>query len=61
VFEPFYRVSGATGIGSGLGLAIAQDAATRLGGTVSLHDRPSGPGLVFRYRQRRIVSKDRLR
>ena len=58
VFEPFYRVDGATGIGSGLGLAIAQDAATRLGGTVSLHDRPSGPGLVFRYQQRRLVSKD---
>jgi two-component system OmpR family sensor kinase len=56
VFEPFYRMEGATGIGSGLGLAIAQDAATRLGGTVSLHDRPFGPGLVFRYRQRRLVS-----
>jgi signal transduction histidine kinase len=49
-------MNGATGIGSGLGLAIAQDAATRLGGTVSLHDRPFGPGLVFRYRQRRLVS-----
>jgi two-component system OmpR family sensor kinase len=61
VFEPFYRMNGATGIGSGLGLAIAQDAATRLGGTVSLHDRPSGTGLVFRYRQRRLISKDRLR
>jgi two-component system OmpR family sensor kinase len=56
VFEPFYRMEGATGIGSGLGLAIAQDAATRLGGTVSLHDRPLGPGLVFRYRQRRLVN-----
>jgi two-component system OmpR family sensor kinase len=56
VFEPFYRMEGATGVGSGLGLAIAQDAATRLGGTVSLHDRPFGPGLVFRYRQRRLVS-----
>ena len=56
VFEPFYRMEGATGVGSGLGLAIAQDAATRLGGTVSLHDRPFGQGLVFRYRQRRLVS-----
>ena len=56
VFEPFYRMEGATGVGSGLGLAIAQDAATRLGGTVSLHDRPFGPGLVFRYRQRRLVN-----
>ena len=56
VFEPFYRMEGATGVGSGLGLAIAQDAATRLGGTVSLHDRPLGQGLVFRYRQRRLVN-----
>ncbi|HXM81718.1 MAG TPA: ATP-binding protein [Burkholderiales bacterium] len=56
VFEPFYRMAGSPGDGSGLGLAIARDAATRMGGIVSLHDRPSGAGLVFRYRQRRIVS-----
>jgi two-component system, OmpR family, sensor kinase len=54
VFDPFYRIEGSSGEGSGLGLAIARDAAARLGGTVHLHDRPDGPGLVFRYRQRRI-------
>ncbi len=55
VFSPFYRSEGAGGEGSGLGLAIARDAAQRLGGTVSLHHRPDGPGLLFRYRQRRIA------
>lgn len=54
VFNPFYRIEGAGGEGSGLGLAIVRDAAARLGGTVSLHDRSEGSGLVFRYRQRRI-------
>ena len=53
-FEPFHRLDEASPAGSGLGLAIVRDAASRLGGTVSLHDRPEGPGLVFRYRQRRI-------
>ena len=57
VFSPFYRSEGTSGEGSGLGLAIARDAATRLGGTVSLHDSPDGPGLLFRYRQRRILSR----
>jgi two-component system OmpR family sensor kinase len=51
VFDPFYRIEGAGGEGSGLGLAIVRDAAKRLGGSVSLHDRSDGPGLVFRYRQ----------
>ena len=54
VFNPFYRIEGVGGEGSGLGLAIVRDAAARLGGTVSLHDKPDGSGLVFRYRQRRI-------
>lgn len=53
VFEAFHRLEGAGGEGSGLGLAIARDAAGRLGGTVSLHERPGG-GLVFRYRQPRL-------
>ena len=53
VFDAFYRVPGATGEGSGLGLAIAREAAIRTGGTVSLHERTEGPGLVFRYRQKR--------
>ena len=55
VFDPFYRIEGAGGEGSGLGLAIVRDAVARLGGTVSLHDKPEGSGLVFRYRQRRIA------
>lgn len=51
VFRSFYRIAGAGGEGSGLGLAIVRDAAARLGGTVSLHDRTDNCGLVFRYRQ----------
>jgi two-component system OmpR family sensor kinase len=51
VFDSFYRMPGTTDEGSGLGLAIAREAAVRLGGTVSLHERQAGPGLVFRYRQ----------
>lgn len=52
VFDPFYRTPGTTGEGSGLGLSIAREAAKRLGGAVSLHDRHGTSGLVFRYRQR---------
>jgi len=50
VLDAFYRVPGADGEGSGLGLAIAREAAIRLGGIVSLHERCGGTGLVFRYR-----------
>jgi two-component system OmpR family sensor kinase len=56
VFEPFYRIEGSPGQGSGLGLAIARDAAKRLGGRVTLRDRPGGTGLVFEYRQRRALT-----
>ena len=52
VFEPFFRLHTATGEGSGLGLAIAREAASRLGGQVSLLENPNGQGLVFRYQQR---------
>ena len=57
VFAPFYRIAGSEGEGSGLGLAIAQDAAARLGGYVSLHDRTDRTGTVFRYRQKSSAPK----
>ena len=53
VFDSFYRMPGTTGEGSGLGLAIAREAASRLGGTISLHERQQSTGLVFRYQQMR--------
>lgn len=52
VFDAFYRVPGNAGMGSGLGLAIAREAASRIGGSVSLDARQDGAGLVFSYRQR---------
>jgi two-component system OmpR family sensor kinase len=53
VFDSFYRLPETTGEGSGLGLAIAREAAIRLGGRVSLHERQAGPGLIFRYQHGR--------
>jgi two-component system OmpR family sensor kinase len=52
IFAPFYRIAGSEGEGSGLGLAIARDAATRLGGRISLHGRTDRTGTIFRYRQK---------
>lgn len=52
VFDSFYRISGTSGEGNGLGLAIAREAAVRLGGHLSLHERREGNGLVFRYAHR---------
>ena len=51
IFDSFYRIPGTLGEGSGLGLAITREAANRLGGIVSVHDRKEGSGLIFRYRQ----------
>ena len=51
VFDAFYRIPGSAGEGSGLGLAIAKEAAIRLNGIISLHQRQDGAGLVFRYCQ----------
>lgn len=51
VFDPFFRLPGTSGEGSGLGLAIAMEAAACQGGSVSLLNRPEGPGLIFRYLQ----------
>ncbi len=53
VFEPFFRIGQSGAEGCGLGLAIAKDAAMKLGGTISLHDRAGRMGLVFQYRQSR--------
>jgi two-component system, OmpR family, sensor kinase len=50
VFEPFYRVGVTTKPGNGLGLAISQEIAERLGGIITLNNRPEG-GLCFRYSQ----------
>jgi two-component system OmpR family sensor kinase len=60
VFDSFYRMQDARGEGSGLGLTIAREAATRLGGTVSLHAGPQGSGLIFRYRQTHGTSHARI-
>ena len=52
VIDAFYRIPGSPGSGSGPGLAIASEAATRLGGILSLHARPGGSGLIYRHSQR---------
>lgn len=54
VFDTFYRIPGTLKGGSGLGLAIALEAAARLGGHISLHQRLQGSGLIFRYRHGKI-------
>ncbi|MDE3021240.1 MAG: HAMP domain-containing histidine kinase [Pseudomonadota bacterium] len=54
VFDPFYRINDQGGEGSGLGLAIVNDAAKRLGGTVTLKEPANGTGLIFYYRQPRV-------
>lgn len=56
VFDAFCRMPDTQGEGSGLGLVIAREAATRLGGVVSLHNRQDCSGLIFRYKQRAKVN-----
>ncbi len=59
VFQPYYRLAQLTEHGSGLGLAIVADAARRLGGYVSLHDRQPPPGLDFIYHHPRYPDMPR--
>jgi signal transduction histidine kinase len=49
IFEPFYRLPGATERdgGVGLGLALVKSIALRHGGTVSCENRPDGDGACF--------------
>ena len=47
VFDRFQRGTGHEVSGSGLGLTIVQQAATRMGGTVTLTDGPDGRGCSF--------------
>ena len=47
VFDRFYRVPGNDAPGTGLGLAIVKQAATRLGGRVTLATGPNGVGCLF--------------
>lgn len=51
VFNAFYRMPDSLGMGNGLGLTIAKEAASRLGGTVSLHAPEHTTGTIFRYQQ----------
>lgn len=50
VFERFYRVRADDSEGSGLGLAIVREIVLAHGGSITLHDRASGPGLVLEVR-----------
>jgi signal transduction histidine kinase len=47
VFDRFQRGTGHDVSGSGLGLTIVQQAATRMGGTVTLAAGPNGRGCSF--------------
>ncbi len=49
IFEPFYRLPGASerSGGVGLGLALVKSIVQRHGGTVRCEDNPEGPGACF--------------
>ena len=57
VLERFYRIAGTPGDGSGLGLSIVKEAVERHGGSMSIHDRPSGPGTVVRITFPRLAAE----
>ncbi len=50
IMEPFHRAQGNAEPGNGLGLAISQEIAQRLGGIITLSNRPEG-GVKFQYTQ----------
>jgi two-component system, OmpR family, sensor kinase len=58
VFDAFHRILGTGETGSGLGLTIAREAAMRLGGEVSVQNRESETGLIFRYQQSSVAMRD---
>ncbi|WP_221801405.1 sensor histidine kinase [Oceanobacter mangrovi] len=57
VLEPFYRVGVNSEPGNGLGLAISNEIAKRLGGSLTLSNRPTG-GLTLQYCQPLASSLD---
>ena len=59
IFEPFYRLPGASerSGGVGLGLALVRSIVQRHGGTVRCEDNPGGPGACFTVTLPRPASK----
>lgn len=54
VMQPFYRVLASGKTGNGLGLTISKEIADKLGGKITLANRPDG-GLVYRYEQALVL------